>query len=86
MTVRSEVIGGYIVAVPENQYIVLPETTVGKKRGERWAEVLRRWVVKCPQCLEVRLVVGARENDQYVCKDCGHRFTIKFSGAIKRND
>ena len=26
--------------------------------------------MKCPQCSEVRLVVGARENDQYVCKDC----------------
>ena len=65
----------------ENQHIVLPETTVGKKPGERWSEVLRRWLVKCPQCSEIRLVVGARENDQYVCKDCGHRFTIEFSVA-----
>jgi transposase-like protein len=32
--------------------------------------------VQCPQCSEVRLVVGARKNDQYVCKDCGHSFTI----------
>ena len=71
------------MAVPENQYIVLPEAIDGKKRGERWSEVLRRWLVKCPQCSEVRLVVGARENDQYVCKDCGHRFTIKFSVAEK---
>lgn len=69
------------MAVPENQYIVLPETTVGKKRGERWLETLRRWLVKCPQCSEVRLVVGAHENDQYVCKDCGHSFTIRFSAA-----
>ncbi len=66
------------MAVPENQHIVLPETIVGKKPGERWSEVLRRWLVKCPQCLEVRLVVGAQENDQYVCKDCGHNFTITF--------
>ena len=71
------------MAVPENQYIVLPETIDGKKRGERWFEVLRRWLVKCPQCSEVRLVVGAHENDQYVCKDCGHRFTIEFSMAEK---
>lgn len=71
------------MAVPENQYIVLPETTDGKKRGERWFEVLRRWLVKCPQCLEVRLVVGAHENDEYVCKDCGHRFRIEFSAAAK---
>ena len=39
-------------------------------------EILRRWLVQCPQCSEVCLVVGARENDQYVCKDCGHSFTI----------
>jgi transcription elongation factor Elf1 len=71
------------MAVSENQYIVLPETIDGKKRGERWFEVLRRWLVKCPQCSEVRLVVGAHENDEYVCKNCGHRFTIKFSAATK---
>ena len=71
------------MAVPENQYIVLPETIEGKKRGERWFEVLRRWLVKCPQCSEIRLVVGAHENDEYVCKNCGHRFNIKFSGATK---
>jgi hypothetical protein len=73
------------MAVPENQYIVLPETTVDKKRGERWLEVLRRWLVQCPQCSEVRLVVGARENDQYVCKDCGHSFTITFSAVTKEH-
>ena len=69
------------MAVPENKYIVLPETISGKKDGERWFEALRRWLVTCPQCSEIRLVVGARENDQYVCKDCGHRFTIQFSVA-----
>jgi transcription elongation factor Elf1 len=71
------------MAVPENQYIVLPETIDGKKRGERWFEVLRRWLVKCPQCSEVRLVVGVHEDDEYVCKNCGHRFNIKFSEATK---
>ena len=59
--------------------VVLPETTVGKKLGESWSEVLRRWLVQCPQCSEVRLVVGAQENDRYVCKDCGHSFIITFS-------
>ena len=54
------------MALPENQYIVLPEATVRKSRGERWSEILRRWLVECPQCSEVRLVVGAHENDQYV--------------------
>jgi len=53
------------------------------KRGERWFEVLRRWLVQCPQCSEVWLVVGAHEKDRYVCKDCGHSFTIRLSAATK---
>ena len=64
------------MAVPENKYVVLPEATINNKDRDRPFEILRRWLVQCPQCLEVRLVVGARKNDQYVCKDCGHSFTI----------
>ena len=41
-----------------------------------WLVTLRRWLVQCPQCTEVRLVVGARENDRYQCKQCGHDLTI----------
>ena len=41
-----------------------------------WLVTLRRWLVQCPQCTEVRLVVGARENDLYKCRQCGHDFTI----------
>jgi hypothetical protein len=67
------------MALRENDYIVLLNTTARKQRGERWFETLRQWLVQCPQCLEVRLVVGAKENDRYVCKDCGHSFTIKFA-------
>ena len=61
------------MALPENEFIVLPEVRSG---GDRSFEILRRWLVQCPRCSEVRLVVGARENDQYVCKDCGHSFII----------
>jgi uncharacterized protein (DUF983 family) len=43
---------------------------------QRWLMTLRRWLVQCPECTEVRLVVGARENDRYKCKQCGHDFTI----------
>jgi hypothetical protein len=42
----------------------------------RWLEMLRRWVVECPRCAEVWLVVGAREMDGHVCKGCGHGFRI----------
>jgi hypothetical protein len=41
-----------------------------------WLVTLRRWLVQCPQCTEVRLVVGARENDRYKCRQSGHDFTI----------
>lgn len=41
-----------------------------------WLVTLRRWLVQCPQCTEVRLVVGARNNDRYKCRQCGHDFTI----------
>jgi len=69
------------MAVHENDYIVLLNTTAPKQRGQRWVERLRQWLVQCPQCSEVRLVVGARENDRYVCKDCGHSFTMKLSAV-----
>ena len=51
-----------------------PET--GKGGGESWSEMLKHWLVQCPQCSEVRLVVGAHEKDRYICKDCGHSFII----------
>jgi transposase-like protein len=43
---------------------------------QRWLMTLRRWLVQCPRCTEVRLVVGARENDRYQCRQCGRDFTI----------
>ena len=58
------------MSLKENDYIVLSEGGFTKSHGKRWLEMLRQWLVKCPQCSEVRLVVGARENNQYVCKDC----------------
>jgi len=70
-----------VLSLKENDYIVLSEDGLTKNPGEGWLEILRQWLVKCPQCSEVRLVVGARENDQYVCKDCGHSFAIRRSVA-----
>jgi len=69
--------------LPENKFIVLAGPTVEKRDADRPFEMLRRWLVECPQCLEVRLVVGARENDRYVCKDCGHSFTITHDRLAK---
>lgn len=54
-----------------------------KVAEENWLERLRQWLVECPRCSEVRLVVGARENDQYVCKDCGQSFAIKLPARPK---
>ena len=71
------------MAVPENEYIVLPEVRNEKEREEQWFEILRRWLVQCPECSQARLVVGARQNDRYVCKDCGHSFNITRSTVAK---
>ena len=65
------------------KYMVLSESNTDKKQGESWRETLDRWLVRCPQCREQWLVIGARENDPYVCKDCGHGFYIKLSVASK---
>ena len=74
------------MAVPENEYIVLPEVRNEKEREEQWFEILRRWLVQCPECSQARLVVGARENDLYVCKDCGHSFKITRPAIAKSMD
>lgn len=66
-----------------NKYIVLSEGNPEKKLGESWRDSLHRWLVRCPQCGEKWLVIGARENDRYVCKDCSHEFSIKLSPASK---
>jgi len=63
-----------------NKYIVLSDSD-NEKDGETWREVLHRWLVRCPQCKAQWLVVGARKNDPYVCKDCGHAFPVELSDA-----
>jgi hypothetical protein len=60
-------------------YVVLPDEATGRRGREGWPAMLRRWLVECPQCAEVWLVVGVRENDRHVCKDCGHSFAVRFS-------
>lgn len=65
------------MALAEPKYVVLSDDGFTKAPSQRWLETLRRWLVQCPQCAEVRLVVGARENERYVCKDCGHSFVIR---------
>jgi hypothetical protein len=62
-------------------YVELPDAAAGKRGKEGWTAMLRRWLVECPQCAIVWLVVGARENDRHVCKDCGHGFAINFKVA-----
>ena len=65
----------------KSRYVVLPESRPVKRGDESRSEILRRRFVECPQCAEVWLVVGARENDRHVCKGCGHGFAIRFSDA-----
>ncbi len=67
------------LGLSEHKTVTIPET--GK--GENWLEMLKQWLVQCPQCSEVRLVVGAQERDRYICKDCGHSFVIGLNRAGK---
>ena len=67
------------MATTSNNYIVLADSNTDKKQGESLREVLHRWLVRCPQCQAQWLVIGARENDPYVCRECGHGFPIKLS-------
>jgi len=59
-----------------SEHIALTAPETRKLVEENWLERLRQWLVRCPQCSEVRLVVGAHEKDRYICKDCGHSFDI----------
>lgn len=72
------------MATTSNNYIVLSESNLQRKPGEGWRETLKRWMVRCPQCEKQWLVIGARENDRYVCKDCGHDFAIRLSVVSTR--
>lgn len=65
------------MGLAEMNYVVLPEAGFTRPDTEKWPEIVRRWLVQCPNCSEIRLVVGARENERYVCKDCGHGFIIR---------
>ena len=65
------------MGLAETGYVVLSEDGFIKPATESWPDTLRRWLVQCPKCAEIMLAVGARENERYVCRDCGHSFTIR---------
>ena len=58
------------------EYFVLSNNKSSKSPQRSSIETLRQWLVQCPKCREVRMVVGAHENDRYACRDCGHSFVI----------
>ena len=68
----------------EHSTLTAPET--GKASGKKWLEMLRQWLVQCPQCSEVWLVVGADAKDRYICKNCGHSFVIGNQIHAARNN
>ena len=66
-----------------SEHIALSAREIGKGAAENWLEMLRQWLVQCPQCSEIRLAVGVHERDRYICRDCGHSFIISFNRAGK---
>jgi rRNA maturation endonuclease Nob1 len=73
------------MALSGKKYFVLSNNKFSERPRRSWRESLRRWLVQCPNCSEIRLAVGARENDKYICKDCGHSFVINRTVAVKEN-
>ncbi len=65
--------------------VQITQTAPQNRKGARedWLEMLRQWLVQCPRCSEVWLVVGVKEKDRYVCKDCGNSFVVGFNRAVK---
>jgi transposase-like protein len=53
-----------------------PRARVTKRDRERWREMARREVLRCPACDQSWLVVGARANDRHTCKSCHHNFVV----------
>ncbi len=47
-----------------------------KKDTQQWEEALKQHFQTCPQCGQVWLAIGLRENEEYSCRTCNYRFTI----------
>ena len=68
--------------VPNDVAIDCPSCGTSNDAGVHFCEECGAHLTpRCPQCQAQWLVVGARENDRYVCKDCGHGFPIKLSSG-----
>jgi len=61
-----------------SEHTSLTATPTEKGMAKNWREMLKQWLVQCPECSVVRLVVGVQDKDQYRCRDCGHSFVIGF--------
>jgi transposase-like protein len=69
---------------PGDIALTAPQTRKGARKN--WREMLRQWLVQCPECSEIRLVAGAHEKDRYTCKDCGHSFVIGLQSRDEQSD
>jgi hypothetical protein len=59
---------------------ILGEQTMDQEKNtQQWEEAWRRHFRTCPQCGQVWLVFGLRENEAYTCRTCHHRFIILHS-------
>ena len=60
-------------AIKNNSFHFGNRTEKEARKGKR--EVLRSWTLRCPQCLQTWIVIGARVGEQHKCKSCNHSFT-----------
>lgn len=52
-----------------------------KKGRQQWKEALKRRLQTCPRCGQVWFVLGLRENEEYTCQTCRHRFLTSRDDA-----
>jgi ribosomal protein S27AE len=52
------------------------KTMYQAKTSQQWEEAMKQHLQTCPQCGQVWLVFGLRENETYTCGTCRHRFII----------
>ncbi|MDQ3684874.1 MAG: hypothetical protein M3430_04650 [Acidobacteriota bacterium] len=63
-------------AAIKNQLVPLHLGATEEARTE-WHAIKRRWTLRCPQCGQTWLVIGARAGDEHKCKSCHYSFVIE---------
>lgn len=53
-----------------------------KESKNGWLEDLKRQLQTCPHCGQHWLIVGLKNGEEHLCRDCGQRFVIKLAHCL----